>query len=120
MNFPKSCGEPGRRLRAGLAEAVLHQLRFQTVVDRGVELVDDVRRRAGRNDDAGPERGDVIRMPLSAMVGTSGSCGCRAALVTASALTFFSWISGSRIEISGNVICTWLLNTAVTISAPLL
>ena len=55
------------------------------------------------------------------MVGMSGNCGkMRRARDRVSALTFRSWISARRIEMSGNVICTCSLNTAVTISAPLL
>src|SRR5712671_3373228 len=55
-------------------------------------------------------------IPLSTMVGTSGSCGWRCGLETASALTFPSRMSGIRIEISGKDIWTCSPSTAVTIS----
>ena len=120
MKLPKSCGEPERGLRADLGETVVHLLRFQAVIDRGVELGDDIRRRAGRHDDAGPERRDVIGD--AALRHGRHVRQLRMALCAGDSerLDLLLAISASRIEMSGNVICTCSLSTAVTISAPLL
>jgi len=53
------------------------------------------------------------------MVGRSGASGVRWRLVMASARTFPSRMSGSRMVMLSNVMCTASLKTAVTASPPL-
>jgi hypothetical protein len=54
------------------------------------------------------------------MVGRSGASGVRSRLVMASARTLPSRMSGNRMVMLSNVICTCWPSTAVTDSPPLL
>ena len=71
--------------------------RLQVLVDRGVELADDIGRRAGGRQHAGPEIERELAEPDLGHGRHVGQAGLRAALVMASARILPSRMSGSEV-----------------------